>query len=114
YPAHRGFKLLHAEAICQYAVGFVFDDWEDAQLRGRTEDAALLEARVKRLAAACTEANLALSPPAWRDARTGGPASWRATIATASREHVAQLLWIATSDAVVLALDPMRNLGMLD
>lgn len=114
YPDHRGFQLLHAEALCQYAVGFVFDDWEDAQLRGRTEEAASLGARVKRLVASCTEANLALAPPGWRAARTKGTASWRSAIATASREHVPELLWIATSDAVVLALDPIQHLGELD
>ncbi len=114
YPAHRGFKLLHAEALCQYGVGFVFDDWEDAQLRGRTEEAAAIAARVARLTATCVDANLALAPPAWREARTKGSAAWRATIDTAARDHLAQLLWIATSDAIVLALDPMRNLGKLD
>jgi TRAP transporter T-component len=114
YPDHRGFKLLHAESLCQYAVGFVFDDWEDAQLRGRAEEAAALEARVTRLVTACAEANLALAPPAWRQARSEGRSAWRAMIEKASREHVSQLLWIATSDAVLLAMAPLRNLPKVD
>src|SRR4051812_38374126 len=46
YPDHRGFKLLHAESVCAYAIAFVFDDWEDAQLGGRSEEAVRLGARV--------------------------------------------------------------------
>jgi TRAP transporter T-component len=114
YPQHRGFKLLHAEALCQYVVGFVFDDWEDAQMRGRAEEATALAARVTRLATACVDANLALAPPAWRAARAQEPSTWRTALDTASREHLPQLLWIATADAIVLALDPMRHLGKLD
>jgi hypothetical protein len=112
YPDHRGFKLLHAETFCQYALGFVFDDWEDAELRGRAEEAAQLATRVRRLAASCTEANLALAPAAWRQARQD-PAAWSAAIAAATREHLPQLLWIATSDATLLALEPMSGLGKL-
>lgn len=114
YPEHRGLARLHAEAVCQYAFGFVLDDWEDAQLGGRAEAAAPLAARVRRLAAACVDANLALAPAAWRQARAGAPAAWRAAIDAATREHVPQLLWIATADASVLALDPLANLGKLD
>lgn len=113
YPNHRGFRLMHAEALCQYAVSFVFDDWEDADLQGKTDAAAELGARVLRLAAACAEANLALLPPALRTARAQGATAWDAVVAKATRAHVPQLLWIATSDALGLAIEPMQHIANL-
>jgi len=32
YPAEPRFVTLHANALCEYATAFVFDDWEDAAL----------------------------------------------------------------------------------
>lgn len=113
YPDHRGFKLLHAEAVCSYTVAFVFDDWEDAWLRGRAEEAERLRERVRRLVGTCADVNLALLPSAWREARAKGTDAWQAMFARATREHVPQLLWLATADAVLVAIDPLRNLGAL-
>ncbi|HWO17728.1 MAG TPA: TRAP transporter TatT component family protein [Kofleriaceae bacterium] len=113
YPHHAGFRQLRAESLCQYATGFVFDDWEDASLTGRTGDAARISARLGPLLAACADASLALLPPAWRDARARGGAAWSALVARATRAEVPALLWIASSDAVQLALDPLRNLARL-
>jgi hypothetical protein len=113
YPNHRGFRLLHAEALCQFGIAFVFDDWEDAELRGREADAAKLKARVTTLAGACVEAQLALLPRAWRDARTAGADAWDARVAAAIRADVPHLLWITTADAVALALDPLQHLENL-
>lgn len=114
YPDHRGFKLLHADAVCQYAVGFVFDDWEDAQLAGRDDEAERLATRVTGLVSACVDTNLPLLPAAWREARARDGDAWNTMLAKATGEHVPQLLWIASADAVLLAMDPMRNLGKLD
>lgn len=113
YPSHRGFAKMHAETLCQYGVAFVFDDWEDAQLRGRTDEAERLAPRVVRLVTACVEANLTLLPPAWRTARQQGGDAWDTVIARATRAEVPGLLWIATADAVQLAIDPIRGIGKL-
>ena len=113
YPDHAGFRQLRAEGLCQYTTGFVFDDWEDASLTGRTDDAARIAARLGPLLAACVDASLALLPPAWRDARARGGAAWSALVAQATRAEVPAMLWIASSDAVLLALDPLRNLAKL-
>lgn len=114
YPDHRGFKVLHADAVCGYAVGFVFDDWEDALLAGRSEEADRLAARVTQLATTCIEANLTLLPPAWRDARRKGGAAWDAIVGRVGLEQVPHLLWIATADATLLAIAPMQNAGKLN
>jgi hypothetical protein len=113
YPDHAGFRQMRAESLCQYAVGFVFDDWEDASLTGRAEDATRIAARLGPLLAACVDASLALLPPAWRDARARGGAAWSALVGKATRAEVPAMLWIASSDAVLLALDPLRNLTKL-
>ncbi|MDX2088892.1 MAG: TRAP transporter TatT component family protein [Kofleriaceae bacterium] len=113
YPSQRAFARMHADALCQYGVGFVFDDWEDADLLGRTEEAARLAPRVVQLARACIDANLALLPPAWSTARRQGGAAWDAMIAKATRADVPALLWITTADAVQLAIDPMKGIDKL-
>ena len=112
YPDQLGFRELYAEALCGYVVGFVFDDWEDATLGGRVDEAARLELRLGPLLGACIDANLALLPPAWRAARDRGDALV-ALIDRATRAQVAAVLWIATASAVELGLAPLRNLGKL-
>jgi hypothetical protein len=113
YPDHAGFREMRAESLCQYAVAFVFDDWEDASLTGRADDAARIAARLGPLFAACVDASLALLPPAWRDARARGDEAWSALLGKATKAQVPALLRIASSDAAQLALDPMRNLPKL-
>lgn len=109
YPDHRGFRDLHADALCGYVAAFVFDDWEDAQLAERPE-AAALAARVTQLAQQCIAESLARLPAAWRTA-TGD--AWLALVARAGRAEVAPLRWIATSEAILLALEPLRGLTRL-
>lgn len=113
YPHHAGFRQMHAESLCQYATAFIFDDWEDASLAGRSDDATRISARLGPLLAACADANLALLPPVWRDARARGNDAWDALVAKATRAEVPALLRIASSDAVLLALDPSRHLAKL-
>ena len=113
YPAHRGFKVLHADALCQYVVAFVFDDWEDAKLGGREDEATRLAGRIGPLLEMCVEANLRLLAPAWRAARTEGPKAMTARLPSATRADVPALLWIATADSVQLAIDPMRHFTKL-
>lgn len=113
YPDHQGFKTLNAEASCQYAIGFVFDDWEDAKLTGRTDEADRLARRLGPLLKMCVDANLALLPSAWRDARARDPDATIALLPSATRAQVPALLWIASADAVELALEPMKHLGKL-
>ncbi|MFN0252031.1 MAG: TRAP transporter TatT component family protein [Kofleriaceae bacterium] len=112
YPAHRGFKTLHAEALCQFAAAFVFDDWEHAKLTS-SADADRLAERVVRLGAQCTEANLALLSKDWRAARIAGETAWAERLAKATRAETGPLRWIATSDALALALAPLARIGTL-
>lgn len=112
YPDHAGFKTLHAETLCQYATAFVFDDWEEASL-GQSPDVERIARRVERLTQRCVELNLDLLPAAWRTARTQGQAAWEAKLATAMVADTNALRWIATSDAVLLALAPLARLASM-
>jgi hypothetical protein len=113
YPKHRGFKVLHAESLCQYGVAFVFDDWEDASLGGRADEAKRLAGRLRGLLEACIDRNLTLLPASWRSARERGGDAFVAALPAATRDHVPALLWIATADAVLVATDPMNHLARL-
>jgi len=113
YPEQRGFRVLYADAVCEYATGFVFDDWEDATLTGREAEASGLGRRLGPLLASCVDASLAVLPPAWRAARARGPDATIALLAAAHRDDAAALLWIATADSVALALHPLPHLAEL-
>ncbi|HEY4182713.1 MAG TPA: TRAP transporter TatT component family protein [Kofleriaceae bacterium] len=107
YPDRREFKVMHADALCSYATGFVFDDWDAAKLEGRDQDAKKIGVRVKSLARECVEANLDLMPKEWRaDHETGGDA-WTARIASTKPDQVPQLLSITGADALQIALSPL-------
>lgn len=89
YPDHKQFRVMHADAVCNYAVAFVFDDWEEASLTNRTQDATKIAARLDGLLATCVSANKAL------------PASTRSD------------LWLAMVGAVQLAVAPLANVARL-
>ena len=107
YPNHSGFKQLHAEAFCSYAVAFIFDDWEDASLTGRASDADVIATRLRPLLARCAALNRALLPKAWREKPVAE------LVSLAKKSQAPALLWLATTDAVTLALAPMQNFAKL-
>lgn len=113
YPEHRGFRTLHTDTFCQYAVAFVFDDWEDATLGGRDAEVERLATRLGPLLERCIDANLDRLPSAWRAARDQGSDAVIALLPGAKREHVPALLWIATASSVRLAIDPLRHFSEL-
>ena len=89
YPKHPKFRVMHADALCQYAVAFVFDDWEDASLLGNRAASERIATRLSGLLRACVAANEPL------------PASTRKD------------LWLATAGAVEIALAPFANVTKL-
>ena len=107
YPGHRGFRELHADSLCQYAIGFIFDDWEAASFEKRADDATRLSARLEGLLASCIEANLALLPKRWA-AAAADHGQWKALLPSAQKKDAPRLLWIASAEAVRVALDPMK------
>lgn len=113
YPDHRGFRVMHADALCQYAVAFVFDDWEDATLTGRRDAADPIAERLPGLLRSCVDANVALLPPPWRAAHAAGGDAFTAKLAGLTRAEVPAVLWIAMAGSVEIALAPFANLTKL-
>ncbi|MEO8699231.1 MAG: TRAP transporter TatT component family protein [Kofleriaceae bacterium] len=99
YPKHGGFRALHTDALCGFAIGFVFDDWEDATLTGRETDAAKLTERLQGLVERCIAANTARLPTNWRTTFTGPQAP--------------AALWIASAEIVRLAQAPFAHAAEL-
>lgn len=89
YPDHKQFRVMHTDSVCQYAVAFVFDDWEEASLTNRAADATKIAARLEGLLATCVAANKALPASTRRD------------------------LWLAMVGAVQLAVAPLANVSRL-
>lgn len=112
YPDHRGFRELHAEAVCQYAIGFVFDDWEAATLEGRADEARRIATRLDGLLATCVDLSLGLLPDAWRAATDD--ARWTALLSSMNAEQAPFVLQIASADTVRIALNPLAGLTRLD
>jgi hypothetical protein len=96
YPDHPAFREMHTDALCQYATGFVYDDWEEASLTGK--DAAPIADRLVPLLERCAAANRARLPATW-------------TVETTTRAQVPAVLWLASVGAVQLALSPMAHLA---
>jgi hypothetical protein len=108
YPDHRGFRELYAESLCQYATGFVFDDWEAASFAGNADETKRLATRLDKLLASCVDASLDLLPPTWRAAAADAD-RWKALLPSAKREHVPFLLQIGSAQVVTLAIAPLKG-----
>lgn len=107
YPEQAGFGILRANAVCEYAVAFVFDDWEDAWLAGRGPEADDIGVRLHGLLDACRDGQRTRLPAGWS---TGDAARW---LPRMTRGQVEPVLWIATADAVEIAIDPIKNFQRL-
>lgn len=109
FPDHGGFRTMHTESFCQYVVGFVFDDWEDAKLGGRDAEVERIGTRLAPLLERCIAANLERLPAGWQAAHAKSLDAFIAMLPAAQRAHVPALLWIATASAVRLGMDPLRR-----
>jgi hypothetical protein len=86
--------------VCDYALGFVFDDWEDAALAGRADDARTTSARLRGLLDSCVALQGARLPRGW-------------TVASLRADDVPAALAIARAQAAQLALAPLAGLLQL-
>lgn len=111
YPGHREFRVMHADALCQYAVAFLFDDWEAAAFANRADDVDRLVDRLTGLLDACVDAQLALLPATWHDAYAKGPAAVAALLPAMTRAQVPHVLWLGTTGAVRIATAPLQHLA---
>lgn len=100
YPRELRFSEMHADAVCDYATAFVFDDWEDASLAGRGGAAARAALRLRELLKECIALEQARLPKGW-------------TPRTLQASDVGPALAIARARAALLALAPLSALTEL-
>ena len=67
-PGNRALQGLLAEAYCQYANGFVGDDWEQARMDERHAEAEAARARARGLLVRCVRYGLMLLGERWQQA----------------------------------------------
>lgn len=106
YPEHRGFRELYADAICQYSLGFVLDDWEAASLADRADEAKRIATRLDGLLATCVDLNLDLLPDVWRAAKDD-LVRWNALLSSVKPAQAPFLLSIGSAEAVRFAIAPL-------
>lgn len=107
YPNHRGFVELLAEGYCQYASGFLHDDWEELVLAGDTAGADRVRDRTLNLLDQCVHWGLRLLDDEWKQAYDAGPAELDARIAGADDDDVAGMSWVAVGMVTSIGMNPM-------
>jgi hypothetical protein len=112
YPGHRGFVELLAEGYCQYASGFLNDDWERAVLGGDGKAAMRLRTRTLRLLDRCIDYGLTLLGSDWKAAYARGPAAMSRMVAAAGKSDVQGMTWVAVGIATAIGMNPL-DLGRL-
>ena len=109
YPDQRGFLALLAEGYCQYAVGFLNDDWDAAVLRGDLPTASALMTRTLGLLDRCIDYGLQLLGPRWQRAHRAGPAPLQALVAGARAADVEGMGWVALGLATAVSMNPLSG-----
>lgn len=107
YPRHRGFVELLAEGYCQYASGFLHDDWERLVIAGDKARADRLRARTIKLLDKCVHWGLQLLGEEWRKAHAAGPKPFDARVAKAGKRDVDGMAWVAVGMVTAIGMNPM-------
>lgn len=106
YPNHRGFLKLLSEGQCQYAMGFVYGEWELDSLSG--DGRGLEQSRPRALAALerCRTLGLELLGSRWQGLES--LEEWQTALASAKKKHVPGLTWVALAMTNTIAIDPLK------
>lgn len=128
-PGNRALQGLLAEAYCQYANGFLGDDWEQAVMDERYAEADAARARARTMLVRCVRYGLMLLGPRWQQAmvpalagiaapgdldgmdageRAGRPDPEAALplVAGSGRDAVPGMFWVALGLATMIGMDP--------
>lgn len=109
YPKQRGFIELLAEGYCQYAVGFVADDWEQALMAEDRARAFRIQTRALSLLDRCVDYGATLLGKRWQAARERGPEALVAMTSTARKRDVPGMSWIALGLTSAVSLNPLNR-----
>jgi TRAP transporter T-component len=106
-PHNRNLLALLAESYCQYAAGFLQDDWEAAIMVGQPAQAQALLARARIHLSRCISYAVRLLDRAWLDTIYRDPDGLVALAGRAGRRDVAGMFWIALGLGTMIGMDPM-------
>jgi TRAP transporter T-component len=94
-PDNRRLKALLAEGYCQYATGFVEDEWEAAELDKRFDEAEYHSQRATKMFLRCMGYGLELLGGDWDKAIAGDVDAFRKRVAGADADQRDGMLWTA-------------------
>jgi hypothetical protein len=106
-PGNRALLGLLAESYCQFAAGFLQDDWEAALFAGDAARAEVMRVRARIHLARCVSYGVRLLDPVWLATVYDHP-DRLADLAKAARPRdVAGMFWVALGLGTMIGMDPM-------
>lgn len=106
-PGNRALLALLAESYCQFAAGFLQDDWEAALFAGDAAGADALRARARIHLARCVSYGVRLLDPAWLATIYEQPDGLVELARTARPRDAAGMFWVALGLGTMIGMDPM-------
>jgi hypothetical protein len=106
-PGNRALVALLAESYCQYAAGFLQDDWEAALFAGDGAQAEAVRARARVHLARCVSYGVRLLGRAWQATIYDQPDGLIALAAAAKPRDVPGMFWVALGLGTMIGMDPM-------
>lgn len=106
-PHNRDLLALLAESYCQYAAGFLQDDWEAAIMVGQAAQADVIRARARIHLSRCISYAVRLLDRAWLDTIYRDPDGLIALAERARRRDVPGMFWVALGLGTMIGMDPM-------
>jgi hypothetical protein len=93
-PENKRLVKILAEGYCQYATGFIEDEWEVAQLDKRFDEAEYQSQRATKAFIRCMGYGLELLGGDWKKALTGNNADFIKKVSGADKDDRDGLLWV--------------------
>jgi hypothetical protein len=106
-PGNRALLALLAESYCQFAAGFLQDDWEAALFAGDAAQAETVRARARVHLARCVSYGVRLLDPAWLATIYDRPDGLIELARTARPRDVTGMFWVALGLGTMIGMDPM-------
>lgn len=94
-PDNETLTRILAEGYCQYATGFVEDEWEMAEMQKRFDDADYHSQRATKMFLRCMGYGLELLGGDWSKAISGDVESFRQKVAGTDADQRDGMLWTA-------------------
>jgi len=93
-PENKRLVKILAEGYCQYATGFIEDEWEIAELDKRFDEAEYQSQRATKAFIRCMGYGLEMLGGDWKKALTGNNADFIKKVSGADKDDRDGLLWV--------------------